>query len=67
MQRFNGQAADGRTLRVSIVGSANATLGGRLGLGVTNGTVDNLMEDDTGGSLVFFVYSVYQRNKYFLD
>ncbi|TDL16515.1 hypothetical protein BD410DRAFT_620632 [Rickenella mellea] len=52
--KFNGLPADGRILRVSVVGSANASLGGRLGGDVlANGTVDVLMDgddSDSGGS-----------------
>lgn len=46
---YNGKSADGNVLSVSIVGSASTSLGGRLSGGVAlNGTVDVLMEEDTG-------------------
>ena len=48
--KFNKQSADGKVLRVTIVGSANATLSGRLGAGVTSGTVDDLMDEDPDSS-----------------
>ncbi|TFK51118.1 hypothetical protein OE88DRAFT_1660439 [Heliocybe sulcata] len=47
VSKFNGQQADGKTLRVKVVGGVNATLGGRLGLGVVDGSVDVLMETDS--------------------
>ncbi|EPQ55056.1 hypothetical protein GLOTRDRAFT_138761 [Gloeophyllum trabeum ATCC 11539] len=46
VKKFDKQQADGRTLRVEIVGGTNATLGGRLGLAVVDGSVDVLMDTD---------------------
>ena len=43
--KFNGQPADGRTLEVKIVGGVNATLSGRMGVAVQDGSVDVLMGD----------------------
>lgn len=63
ISKFHNQAADGKTLSVRIVGSSSAgtTLGGRLGgedgLGLVRqeGSVDVLMDADSGsGSFVFF-------------
>ncbi|EIW80762.1 hypothetical protein CONPUDRAFT_144703 [Coniophora puteana RWD-64-598 SS2] len=52
--KFNGQPADGRTLKVAVVGGASASLGGRLGGLVgdlaESGSVDALMDGDNGGS-----------------
>lgn len=45
---FDNQVADGRTLGVRIVGGVNASLSGRLSLGVVDGSVDALMEADNG-------------------
>jgi hypothetical protein len=45
---FDKQVADGRTLGVRIVGGVNASLSGRLSIGVTDGSVDALMEADNG-------------------
>jgi hypothetical protein len=51
---FDQQVADGRTLGVRIIGGVNASLSGRLGMGLVDGSVDVLMETDTdGGSCVF--------------
>lgn len=48
--KFNGQPADGRILEVKVVGGVNATLSGRMGLAVQDGSVDALMADaDTPG------------------
>lgn len=45
VQKFDGQQADGRTLRVAVVGGAAVSLGGRLlGLGGVTDSVDVLME-----------------------
>ncbi|KAI0364145.1 hypothetical protein BV20DRAFT_956840 [Pilatotrama ljubarskyi] len=50
--KFHGQPADGRTLEVKIVGGVNATLSGRIGAALVEGSVDVLMGDDapSGGS-----------------
>jgi RNA recognition motif. (a.k.a. RRM, RBD, or RNP domain) len=45
---FDKQVADGRTLGVRIVGGVNASLSGRLSIGVVDGSVDALMEADNG-------------------
>ncbi|KDQ55135.1 hypothetical protein JAAARDRAFT_60096 [Jaapia argillacea MUCL 33604] len=52
IKKFDGQQADGKTLRVTVLGGVNATLGGRLGLSVVDGSVDVLMDssDSAGGS-----------------
>jgi len=52
VSKFHGQAADGRTLSVFVIGSANASLGGRLGALGADGSVDELMvsSDTEGGS-----------------
>ncbi|KZT23560.1 hypothetical protein NEOLEDRAFT_1136346 [Neolentinus lepideus HHB14362 ss-1] len=50
VKKFNGQQADGKTLHVKIVGGVNATLGGRLGLAVVDGSVDVLMDTDSGAN-----------------
>jgi len=47
---FDKQVADGRTLGVRIVGGVNASLSGRLSIGVVDGSVDALMEADNGSS-----------------
>ncbi|KAH9060531.1 hypothetical protein EDB87DRAFT_1789926 [Lactarius vividus] len=44
---FDQQVADGRTLGVRVVGGVNASLSGRLSMGVVDGSVDALMETDT--------------------
>lgn len=44
--KFNGQPADGRMLEVKVVGGVNATLSGRMGVAIQDGSVDGLM----GGS-----------------
>ncbi|KAH9006613.1 hypothetical protein EDB86DRAFT_2875123 [Lactarius hatsudake] len=44
---FDQQVADGRTLGVRVVGGVNASLSGRLSMGVVDGSVDALMEVDT--------------------
>ncbi|KAI0766993.1 hypothetical protein C8Q74DRAFT_1277374 [Fomes fomentarius] len=44
--KFNAQPADGRTLEVKIVGGVNATLSGRIGAALVEGSVDVLMGDD---------------------
>lgn len=46
---FDQQVADGRTLGVRIIGGVNASLSGRLGMGLVDGSVDVLMETDTDG------------------
>ncbi|KAI0753049.1 hypothetical protein C8Q80DRAFT_1097140 [Daedaleopsis nitida] len=49
--KFNGQPADGRTLQVKVVGGVNATLSGRIGAALVEGSVDVLMSDEsTSGS-----------------
>ena len=45
--KFHGQPADGRTLEVKIVGGVNATLSGRIGAALVEGSVDVLMADDS--------------------
>lgn len=51
---FDQQVADGRTLGVRVIGGVNASLSGRLSMGMVDGSVDVLMETDTdGGSCVF--------------
>jgi hypothetical protein len=45
---FDNQVADGRTLGVRVVGGVNASLSGRLSIGVVEGSVDALMETDNG-------------------
>ncbi|KAI0714059.1 hypothetical protein C8T65DRAFT_158576 [Cerioporus squamosus] len=47
--KFHGQPADGRTLDVKIVGGVNATLSGRIGAALVEGSVDVLMGDEAGG------------------
>ncbi|KAI0292565.1 hypothetical protein BC826DRAFT_1018684 [Russula brevipes] len=47
---FDNQVADGRTLGVRVVGGVNASLSGRLSIGVVDGSVDALMETDNGSS-----------------
>ena len=50
VKKFNGQVADGRELKVSIVGGVNTSLSGRLGAGMIDGdSVDALMPS-SGGS-----------------
>ncbi|KAI0645297.1 hypothetical protein C8Q79DRAFT_911692 [Trametes meyenii] len=44
--KFHGQPADGRTLEVKIIGGVNATLSGRIGAALVEGSVDVLMSDD---------------------
>ncbi|KAI0262560.1 hypothetical protein BC834DRAFT_890754 [Gloeopeniophorella convolvens] len=51
VRTFDKQVADGRTLGVRIVGGVNASLSGRLGLGAVNGSVDALMETDSGSKM----------------
>jgi len=46
---FDQQVADGRTLGVRVVGGVNASLSGRLSMGVVDGSVDVLMETVTDG------------------
>jgi len=46
---FDQQVADGRTLGVRVIGGVNASLSGRLSMGVVDGSVDVLMETDTDG------------------
>ncbi|SRR6266404_4258580 len=46
---FDQQVADGRTLRVRVVGGVNASLSGRLSMGLVDGSVDVLMETDLDG------------------
>ena len=49
---FNGRKADGQPLKVSIVGSASTTLGGRFGKDqALGGNVDVLLGDDAMGGL----------------
>lgn len=49
VKKFNGQVADGRELKVSIVGGVNTSLSGRLGAGVIDGdSVDALMSGSSG-------------------
>ncbi|KAI0629063.1 hypothetical protein C8Q77DRAFT_1066655 [Trametes polyzona] len=48
--KFHGQPADGRTLEVKIVGGVNATLSGRIGAALVEGSVDVLMGDDNATS-----------------
>ncbi|OSC99809.1 hypothetical protein PYCCODRAFT_1446609 [Trametes coccinea BRFM310] len=43
--KFHGQPADGRTLEVKIVGAHNASLSGRIGAALVEGSVDVLMGD----------------------
>ncbi|KAI0741152.1 hypothetical protein C8Q76DRAFT_667127 [Earliella scabrosa] len=45
--KFHNQPADGRTLNVKIVGGVNATLSGRIGAALVEGSVDVLMGDDS--------------------
>ena len=45
--KFHGQPADGRTLEVKVVGGVNATLSGRIGAALVEGSVDVLMADDS--------------------
>jgi len=49
VENFNGQVADGRPLSVRIVGGVNASLSGRLGVGVQDGSVDMLMDSGSNG------------------
>lgn len=44
---FDGQVADGRTLVVKVVGGVNASLSGRLGVGLED--VDVLMQGESSG------------------
>ncbi|OBZ69952.1 hypothetical protein A0H81_10517 [Grifola frondosa] len=50
--KFHDQPADGRVLSVKIVGGVNASLSGRMGVAIQDGSVDVLMSDETtsGGS-----------------
>lgn len=48
VRMFDNQVADGRTLSVRVVGGVNASLSGRLSIGVVEGSVDALMETDSG-------------------
>ncbi|EIW54514.1 uncharacterized protein TRAVEDRAFT_31401 [Trametes versicolor FP-101664 SS1] len=48
--KFHGQPADGRTLEVKIVGGVNATLSGRIGAALVEGSVDVLMGDDNANN-----------------
>ncbi|KAI0332935.1 hypothetical protein GY45DRAFT_1245747 [Cubamyces sp. BRFM 1775] len=48
--KFHGQPADGRTLEVKIVGGVNATLSGRIGAALVEGSVDVLMSGDAPSS-----------------
>jgi hypothetical protein len=68
VQKFNNQPADGKVLKVKVVGSTSAgtTLGGRLGgldgLGLVReeGSVDVLMTSDNGsGSSVLLPLSLF--------
>ncbi|TBU23827.1 hypothetical protein BD311DRAFT_673116 [Dichomitus squalens] len=45
--KFHGQPADGRTLQVKVVGGVNATLSGRIGAALVEGSVDVLMGDES--------------------
>ena len=45
--KFHGQPADGRTLEVKVVGGVNATLSGRIGAALVEGSVDDLMGEET--------------------
>ena len=47
--KFHGQPADGRTLEVKVVGGVNATLSGRIGAALVEGSVDVLMEEEGAG------------------
>ncbi|KZV75909.1 hypothetical protein PENSPDRAFT_646726 [Peniophora sp. CONT] len=52
VKKFNGQVADGRELKVSIVGGVNTSLSGRLGAGVIDGdSVDALMSGSSGSKM----------------
>jgi hypothetical protein len=53
---FDQQVADGRTLGVRVVGGVNASLSGRLSMGVVDGSVDVLMETETDGGSCVFLY-----------
>ncbi|KAI0301562.1 hypothetical protein B0F90DRAFT_1718229 [Multifurca ochricompacta] len=48
---FDKQVADGRTLGVRVVGGVNASLSGRLSVGVVDGSVDALIETDNGSKM----------------
>ncbi|KAI9441975.1 hypothetical protein F5148DRAFT_988922 [Russula earlei] len=48
---FDKQVADGRTLGVRVVGGVNASLSGRLSIGMVEGSVDALMETDNGSKM----------------
>ena len=49
VKKFNGQVADGRELKVSIVGGVNTSLSGRLAAGVIDtDNVDSLMSSSSG-------------------
>ncbi|THH13226.1 hypothetical protein EW146_g6967 [Bondarzewia mesenterica] len=49
--RFDKQFADGQMLHVKVIGGVNASLPGRLGVGVQDGSVDVLINSEsTGGS-----------------
>ncbi|CDO77027.1 hypothetical protein BN946_scf184403.g2 [Trametes cinnabarina] len=47
--KFHGQPADGRTLEVKIVGAHNASLSGRIGAALVEGSVDVLISDSASG------------------
>ncbi|ETW74957.1 hypothetical protein HETIRDRAFT_482766 [Heterobasidion irregulare TC 32-1] len=48
--QFDKQVADGKTLHVKVIGGVNASLTGRLGVGVQDGSVDVLLGESTGSS-----------------
>ncbi|VDB87043.1 unnamed protein product [Peniophora sp. CBMAI 1063] len=52
VKKFNGQVADGRELKVHIVGGVNTSLSGRMGAGVIDGdSVDALMSGSGGSKM----------------
>lgn len=62
--KFDGQPADGRILRVRVVGAQAVSLPGRIA-GVEEivngeGSVDVLMQENEGGSSVPFLSVIYQ-------
>jgi len=59
---FDQQVADGRALGVRVVGGVNASLSGRLSMGVVDGSVDALMETDTDSGSYVFLSSDPQRS-----
>ena len=65
--QFDKQVADGKTLHVKVIGGVNASLTGRLGVGVQDGSVDVLLGESTGSSCVFlpFLRALFSAHAWF--